>query len=182
MEENKQTLEEMQDEAQSVEDTEATTEEVVEEVVEETPAEVVEETDKASEYLDRLQRLMAEFDNFRKRSQKEKEGLYDLGVSSTITELLPIVDNFERALGQECQDKQFAEGISMIYKQLVSILEKVNVTAIEAEGQPFDPTLHSAIMQVQDETLGENVVAQVHQKGYMHKDKVIRYSMVTVAN
>ena len=178
MEENKEITEE-----QPIEEVEANTEETVEEV------EIVEEAetsegndDKASEYLERLQRLMAEFDNYRKRSEKERQNLYDLGVSSTITELLPIVDNFERALQQETADKQFAEGVSMIYKQLITMFEKLGVEPIEAAGSPFNPDLHSAIMQIQDETLDENTVAQEHQKGYKYKDKVIRYSMVTVAN
>ncbi len=180
MEANKETLEAQETAGEEI------AEEVLQEETEAAEAspqeEVVQEADKASEYLERLQRLMAEFDNYRKRSEKEREGLYDLGVSSTITEFLPIIDNFERALAQETTDTQFVEGITMIHKQLIGVLEKVGVTPIEAEGQPFDPTLHSAIMQVQDDTLGENVVAKEHQKGYKHKDKVIRYSMVTVAN
>ncbi|MGL4361915.1 MAG: nucleotide exchange factor GrpE [Cellulosilyticaceae bacterium] len=138
--------------------------------------------DKASEYLERLQRLMAEFDNYRKRSEKERAGLYDLGVSSTVTELLPIVDNFERALAQETEDQQFAEGIQMIYKQLTALFQKLGVEQIEAEGQCFDPELHSAIMKVEDSELGEGVISKEHQKGYKYKDKVIRHSMVTVAN
>lgn len=181
MEENKPLEEVLQEELeveqQPVDEVDGD-EETTTEAVEETPA----ESDKASEYLERLQRLMAEFDNYRKRSEKEREGLYDLGVSSSITELLPIVDNFERALQQETEDKQFAEGVAMIHKQLQAMFEKLGVKVIEAEGQPFDPALHSAIMQVTDETLGENTVAKEHQKGYMFKDKVIRYSMVTVAN
>lgn len=178
MEENKIAEEQMEKpvEAAEVENEEVT--EATEEVVEEKK----EVNDKAGEYLERLQRLMAEFDNYRKRSEKEKEGLYGLGVSSTITELLPIVDNFERALQQECTDKQFAEGVAMIHRQFLGMFEKIGVTPIDAVGKPFDPTQHSAIMQIQDETLGDNVVAQEHQKGYMYKEKVIRYSMVTVAN
>lgn len=141
-----------------------------------------EATDKASEYLERLQRLMAEFDNYRKRNEKEREGLYDLGVSTAITELLPVVDNFERAIKQTCEDEKYAQGIQMIHKQLLGIFEKLNVTPIEATNQPFDPEKHSAVMHVEDEAFGENMVAEELQKGYMYKEKVIRYSMVKVAN
>lgn len=179
MEENK-TL--AQDEVEETTETVDVEEEVVEQVEENEEAKEESKDDKASEYLERLQRLMAEFDNYRKRSEKEREGLYDLGVCNTITELLPVVDNFERALKLECQDEQFAKGISMIHKQFLGLFEKLNVTPIEAEGLPFDPERHSAVMHIDDESLGENVVAEELQKGYMHKEKVIRYSMVKVAN
>lgn len=161
-------------EAELVEDEEETTEESNEE-------ETV-EADKASEYLEQLQRLGAEYANYRKRTEKEKEKLYDLGVSSTVTELLGTVDNFERALQQTCEDEKFAEGMAIIYKQLTIALEKLNVTPIEAEGQTFDPEFHSAVMLIEDENLGENIVAKELQKGYCYKGKVIRHSMVQVAN
>ncbi len=138
--------------------------------------------DKASEYLDRLQRLMAEFDNFRKRSQKEKSDAYDYAVANTLTELLPVIDNFERALKVETQDKAFYDGVTMIYKQFLGILENMNVTAIEAKDQVFDPNLHNAILHIEDENYGENVVVEELQKGYLYKEKVIRHSMVKVAN
>lgn len=159
---------------------EETVEETIEEAQEANEAEVVE--DKASEYLERLQRLMAEFDNYRKRSEKEKQHMYDLGVSTAVTELIGTVDNFERALKQSCEDTTFLEGVNMIYKQLLGSLEKLGVTAIEAEGQPFNPDLHSAVFHIEDDTLGENVVAEELQKGYCYKEKVIRHSMVKVAN
>ncbi|MGL4344260.1 MAG: nucleotide exchange factor GrpE, partial [Cellulosilyticaceae bacterium] len=156
-------------------------EEVVEETEDKTP-ETDESAQKAAEYLDRLQRLMAEFDNYRKRTETEKHNLYDMAVSSTVTELLPVVDNFERALKQECQDETFGAGISMIYKQLLGILEKLQVTPIEAAGKPFDPAFHNAVLHIEDENLEDNIVAEELQKGYLFKEKVIRYSMVKVAN
>ncbi|MHC1747525.1 MAG: nucleotide exchange factor GrpE [Cellulosilyticaceae bacterium] len=158
-------------------------EETVEgEIVEEEPAEETKESDKANEYLERLQRLMAEFDNYRKRTEKEKAGIYDLAISNTFTELLPIIDNFERALKVECQDKNFFDGVSMIYKQLVGVLENADVTPIEAVGATFDPNLHNAVLHIEDEELGENIVAEELQKGYLYKEKVIRHSIVKVAN
>ena len=143
-----------------------TVEEVtVEEVKEEAQEEAVEEVKSAvDENIERLQRLMAEFDNYRKRTEKEKQNIYDLAVSTTVTELLGTVDNFERALKQETTDKSFYEGVSMIYRQLLTVLEKLNVTPIE------------------DDTLEENIVVEELQKGYLYKEKVIRYSMVKVAN
>lgn len=149
--------------------------------IEETP-ESDESAKKAAEYLDRLQRLMAEFDNYRKRTESEKHNLYDLAVSSTVGELLPVIDNFERALKQECTDETFGAGVSMIYKQLLGILEKLQVTPIEAEGKEFDPAFHNAVLHIEDENLEDNMVAEELQKGYLYKEKVIRYSMVKVAN
>ncbi|WP_069997928.1 nucleotide exchange factor GrpE [Cellulosilyticum sp. I15G10I2] len=141
-----------------------------------------EENDKAAEYLERLQRLMAEFDNYRKRSQKEKADAYDFAVGGTVVELLPIIDNFERALKVESEDKAFYEGVTMIYKQFIGFLENINVTPIEAKDQVFDPNLHNAILHIEDENYGENIVVEELQKGYLYKEKVIRHSMVKVAN
>lgn len=160
---------------------ENTEESVEDEVINEEPGKE-EESDKASEYLDRLQRLMAEFDNYRKRTEKEKAGIYDLAISNTFTELLPIVDNFERALKVECEDKNFFEGVNMIYKQLMGVLENAEVTPIEAVGVEFDPNFHNAVLHIDDENLGENIIAEELQKGYMYKEKVIRHSIVKVAN
>lgn len=153
------------------------TEEVVEETQEQT-----EEVKEVDENIERLQRLMAEFDNYRKRTEKEKQNIYDLAVSNTVTELLGTVDNFERALKQESTDKSFYEGVSMIYRQLLTVLEKLNVTPIEAAGKPFDPDYHNAVLHIEDENLEENIVVEELQKGYLYKEKVIRYSMVKVAN
>lgn len=152
-----------------------------EEVIEETQ-EPTEEVKQVDENIERLQRLMAEFDNYRKRTEKEKQTIYDLAVSNTVTELLSTIDNFERALKQESTDKSFYEGVSMIYRQLLTVLEKLNVTPIEAAGKPFDPDYHNAVLHIEDEDLEENIVVEELQKGYLYKEKVIRYSMVKVAN
>lgn len=162
-----------------------TVEEVTEEVTteEEQVEEVTEEVKPTvDENLERLQRLMAEFDNYRKRTEKEKQNIYDLAVSTTVTELLGTVDNFERALKQETSDKPFYEGVSIIYRQLLTALEKLNVTPIEAAGKVFDPDYHNAVLHIEDDSLEENIVVEELQKGYLYKEKVIRYSMVKVAN
>lgn len=175
MEENKKTMDETIQEDKLEQET-------TDDLIEEDEKLENTEEDKAAEYLDRLQRLMAEFDNYRKRSEKEKQGMYELAVSETITELLSIIDNFERALKQECQDETFYKGINIIYKQLIGMLEKLDVTVIEAEGAVFNPSLHNAVLHVEDESVGENVIVEEMQKGYLYKEKVIRYSMVKVAN
>jgi grpE len=134
---------------------------------------------------DRLKRSMAEFDNFRKRSEKEKATMFDMGVGSIAEKILPVVDNFERAMAaapKEGDGKAFAEGIAMIYNQLKKTLEDLGVKPIDCVGQPFDPNFHNAVMHVEDESLGENVVAEELLKGYMYKDSVLRHSMVKVAN
>lgn len=137
---------------------------------------------KAKEYLDRWQRLMAEFDNYRKRSEKEKSDSYDYAVSNTVAELLPIIDNFERALNIESTDKTLYTGVKMIYKQIMDLLENLHVSQIEAVGMTFDPKFHNAIMHIDDEKFGENMIAEEIQKGYLYKEKVIRHSVVKVAN
>ena len=134
---------------------------------------------------DRLKRLMAEFDNYRKRTEKEKAAMYEVGAKSVIEKLLPIVDNFERGLAavpEEEAKSAFAEGMDKIYKQVLKMLEDMGVKPIEAVGQPFDPNFHNAVMHVEDERLGENVVAEEFQKGYLYRDSVVRHSMVKVAN
>ena len=183
MEENKDLEQSLQQEDIVEEAAEETTEEAVEET--ETVEENKEESkteDKAAEYLDRLQRLMAEFDNYRKRSEKEKSDAYDFAVSNTIADLLPIIDNFERALKIESSDKALYAGVQMIYKQLMGALENLKVTPIEALDKEFDPKLHNAIMHIDDEAYGENIIVEELQKGYLYKEKVIRHSMVKVAN
>lgn len=161
---------------------EETTQAVEENETSETEAKLVEAEAKAAEYLDRWQRLMAEFDNYRKRSEKEKADSQDYAISNTIVELLPVIDNFERALKVESTDKALFAGVEMIYKQMMGLLEKLHVTPIEAVGKEFDPNLHNAIMHIDDEAFGENTVAEELQKGYLYKEKVIRYSLVKVAN
>ena len=134
---------------------------------------------------DRLKRTMAEFDNFRKRTDKEKASMYEVGARDVIEKILPVVDNFERGLGtipEEAKETPFAEGMEKIYKQLRKTLDDMDVKAIEAVGKEFDPNVHNAVMHVDDEALGENVVAEEFQKGYTYRGTVIRHSMVKVAN
>ena len=141
--------------------------------------------EQIEELTDRLKRNMAEFDNYRKRTEKEKAAMYEVGARSVIEKLLPIVDNFERGLAAvpEGEEKSaFAEGMDKIYKQVLKMLEDMGVKPIEAVGQPFDPNFHNAVMHVEDESLGENVVAEEFQKGYLYRDNVVRHSMVKVAN
>ena len=137
------------------------------------------------ELTDRLKRSMAEFDNFRKRTEKEKSAMYEIGAKDVITKILPVVDNFERGLAavpEEAKGTPFADGMEKIYKQLMKTLEDLNVKPIEAVGNEFDPNFHNAVMHIDDEELGENVVAEEFQKGYTYRDSVIRHSMVKVAN
>lgn len=131
---------------------------------------------------DQLMRTLAEYDNFRKRSTKEKETLFADGKAFAVEALLAVADNFERALDAETSDGEFKKGMEMIFKQLQESFSKLGVTEIEAQGLPFDPLLHNAVMHVEDENLPENTVAQVFQRGYKMGDKVIRHAMVQVAN
>ena len=138
-----------------------------------------------ADLTDRLKRSMAEFDNFRKRSEKEKATMFDMGARSVAEKLLPVVDNFERAMlatHSEGEGKAFADGIAMIYNQMTKTLEDLGVKPIDCVGKEFDPNLHNAVMHIEDESLGENVVAEELLKGYMYKDSVLRHSMVKVAN
>ena len=134
------------------------------------------------ELTDRLKRSMAEFDNFRKRTEKEKSGMYIVGAKEIIENMLPVVDNFERGLAQASEGDAFADGMKMIYKQLITTLDDLGVKPIEAVGQEFDPNLHNAVMHVEDESVGENTIVEELQKGYTYKDFVVRHSMVKVAN
>ncbi len=138
--------------------------------------------DKIAELTDQLKRQMAEFDNFRKRTEKEKSSMYEMGASSIIEKILPIIDNFERGLATVPEDSQdpMATGMRMIYKQLLDELSKAGVKPIEALGKEFDPNFHNAVMQVESEEYESGFVAQEMQKGYMYKETVIRYSMVAV--
>ncbi len=141
--------------------------------------------EKIEELQERLVRQMAEFDNFRKRTEKEKSSMYEIGARDIIEKILPVLDNFERGLSavpEEEKGSSFAEGIEMIYKQLWKMLEDAGVEAIEAEGQPFDPNLHNAVMHIDDDSFGENVISQELQKGYKYRGTVVRHSMVQVAN
>mgnify|MGYP000260093861 CR=1 FL=1 len=125
---------------------------------------------------------MAEFDNFRKRTEKEKSSMYIIGARDIVEKMLPIVDNFERGLTQAPEGDPFADGMQKIYKQLMTTLESVGVKPIEAVGQEFNPDFHNAVMHVEDEGLGENIIAEEFQKGYMYRESVVRHSMVKVAN
>ena len=131
---------------------------------------------------DRLKRLMAEFDNFKKRSSKEREGLYNSLVSDIFTSLLPVIDNLEKAAEAESKDEEYKKGIELVLKQFKDVLSANGVTEIEAVGQPFDPSIHEAVSSIQDENLGEKIVAQEYRKGYKIGNRVIRHSMVLVAN
>ena len=211
VEEAKKAAEE-QDAAQEAagEDTEAVAEETVEEEAdsEASEEEVLEETaeegsekgakglfkrkpkkDKKDEQIeelkDKLTRQMAEFDNFRKRTEKEKSAMYEIGAKDIIEKILPVVDNFERGLGavtEEQKEDSFVAGMEMIYKQIMTTLDSVGVKAIEAVGNEFDPDFHNAVMHVEDEEVGENIVVEEFQKGYKYRDTVVRHSMVKVAN
>ena len=136
---------------------------------------------------DRLKRTLAEFENFRKRSEREKAQMFDLGAKSVLEKFLPVIDNFERSVAQvpESEDsgiKAYAEGMDMIYRQLLKNLKEAGVEAIDAKVKPFDPAYHNAVMHEDNEALGENVVSEELQKGYLYKDSVLRHSMVKVAN
>ena len=134
------------------------------------------------ELTDRLKRSMAEFDNYRKRTEKEKSSMYIIGAKDIVEKMLPIVDNFERGLAQAPEDDPFAEGMKMIYKQMMTAFDEMGVKPIETVGKEFDPNLHNAVMHVEDESVGENIVVEEFQKGYIYKDFVVRHSMVKVAN
>ena len=132
-----------------------------------------------------VKRQMAEFDNFRKRTEKEKASMYEIGARDIVEKILPIVDSFERGLAavpEDEKDSPFADGMEKIYRQLMTAFEQMGVKAIEAVGQEFDPDFHNAVMHVEDEEAGENIVVEEFQKGYTYKDHVIRHSMVKVAN
>ena len=140
--------------------------------------------EKIAELNDRLMRQMAEFDNFRKRTEKEKQQMYGIGAAEVVEKLLPVVDNFERGLAamtEEEKETSFAQGIEMIYKQLMTALSDLGVTAIEAVGQEFNPDFHNAVMQAPSEDYESGVITQELQKGYLYKEKVVRHSMVVVA-
>ena len=141
--------------------------------------------EKIEELEDRVKRQMAEFDNFRKRTEKEKTQMFETGAKSIVEKILPVVDNFERGLAAVTEEEKgtpFVEGMEKIYKQMMTVLEEAGVKPIEAVGQEFDPNLHNAVMHVEDEEFGENIIAEEFQKGYTYRDSVVRHSMVKVAN
>ena len=141
--------------------------------------------EKIEELTDRVRRQMAEFDNFRKRTEKEKTQMFETGAKSIVEKILPVVDNFERGLAAVTEEEKgtpFVEGMEKIYKQMMTMLEDAGVKPIEAVGQEFDPNLHNAVMHIEDEEFGENIIAEEFQKGYTYRDSVVRHSMVKVAN
>jgi len=141
--------------------------------------------EQIEELNDRVKRQMAEFDNFRKRSEKEKSMMFDMGAKNVIEKILPIVDNFERGfttVEEADKDDAFVQGMQQVYKQLMTELEAIGVTPIEAIGQEFNPDFHNAVMQVESEEYESGIIAQEFMKGYMYKDSVVRHSMVGVVN
>ncbi len=176
-----------------------TTPEVEQEVIEETEEtitpEVVEEAEaeieldpmeklqaELADASDRLLRTVAEYDNFRKRSARERENLYPEAEAGIIARFLTLYDNFDRAVEAPCSDSEYQKGMELIHKSFAEVLESLGVEAVGSEGDTFDPNLHNAVMHVEDETLGENVVAQVLQKGWRRGEKILRYAMVKTAN
>ena len=141
--------------------------------------------EKIEELTDQVKRQMAEFDNFRKRSEKEKCQMFEIGAKSIVEKILPVIDNFERGLAaitDDMKDHSFVEGMDKVYRQMMTELETVGVKPIEAVGCEFDPNFHNAVMHVEDEAAKENVVVEEFQKGYIYRDTVVRHSMVKVAN
>ena len=141
--------------------------------------------EQIEELTDRVRRQMAEFENFRKRSEKEKSQMFDMGAKSIIEKILPVIDNFERGLAavpEEQKEDAFVVGMDKVYKQMLTTLAEAGVEPIEAVGKEFNPDFHNAVMHVEDEELGENIVAEELMKGYMYHDSVVRHSMVKVAN
>ncbi len=157
-----------------------------EQTVAEDTAEETEEVDefkqKYDELYDKYLRMLAEYDNFKKRTQKEKDELYSFAVSDTLEKLLPVLDNLERAADAAAEKSPLSDGVKMVLKQFGETLEKMDVTPIEAVGKEFDPNIHNAVMHVEDEEVSANTVVEEFQKGYKYKEKVIRHSMVKVAN
>ena len=178
---SEEVLEEQTEELETTEtDTQADTpgEESEEAVPEETDSPAQEQLIPKEQFL----RLAAEYDNYRKRTAKEKENLWTDAKADTVQAFLPVYDNLERALKQETADEAYKKGVEMTMNQLKEVFAKLGITEIEAQGKPFDPNLHNAVMHIEDENLGENTVAQVFQAGFMLGEKVIRFAMVQVAN
>lgn len=160
----------------------ASEQEVQKEQKEQEPTEEEKLQKQIDELNDKLLRTLAEYDNYRKRSIKEKDAIYPQAKADTVEKFLPIIDNFERAMQTECSDEAFKKGIEMIFQSFIKTMTDLSVEEIGKEGETFNPDLHNAVMHVEDENYGENVVAQVLQKGYKIGDRVVRYAMVKVAN
>lgn len=168
--------------AESVKSEEAVSEETEENPVEALEAKVKALEDAAAADKDKYLRLLAEYDNFRKRSVKERLDASADATAKAALEVISVIDNFERAMAAECSDEGYKKGVEMIYGQFTEVIKKLGVEEIDALGKEFDPNLHNAVSQVEDENFGENTVSQVYQKGYKLGDKVIRCAMVVVAN
>ena len=183
-----ETLEEVKEEEQDLEDIKKVLEEALSAEEEANAADDASKDSKDAKIADledRLKRQIAEFDNFRKRTEKEKSTMFDMGARHIIEAILPTIDNFERGLKTVPEDKEakaFYEGMEMIYKQMLKVLSDVGVTAIDCLDKEFDLNLHNAVMHVEDEAYGNNIIIEEFQKGYKYKDTVIRHSMVKVAN
>lgn len=176
--------------------TEEIKEEIKEEIREETSeaeetTEAVEETtenleekvaDEVAEFKDKLLRTMAEFDNYKRRTAKEKDSMYDYAVCDTVNKLLPVLDTLKLSLQHEKEDTPFKQGVEMVVKQFIDTLDKMDVKEIKAVGETFDPNFHNAVMHIEDEQYGEKEIVEEFQTGFIRKDKVIRFSMVKVAN
>ena len=190
VEEAKKSAAETESAEAEAEETEETSEEAKEDAEKKTGKKLFgkkkdKKDEKIEELTDKLTRQMAEFDNFRKRTEKEKSQMYEVGAKDIIEKILPVVDNFERGLDavkEEDKEDPFVQGMEKVYKHLLTTLEGIEVKPIEAVGQPFDPNFHNAVMHVEDENFGENIVAEEFQKGYTYRDSVVRHSMVKVAN
>lgn len=146
------------------------------------PSELEQKEAEIARLNDQLLRSLAEFDNYRKRTLREKETIYPEATAAAVTPFLAVIDDFERALEAECSDPKFREGVEMIYKSFLGVLEKFAVQAVGAPGDAFDPQLHNAVMHIEDESKGEGEITQVFQKGYRMGDRVLRHAMVQVAN
>ena len=171
--------------AMAAEETPADAEVISEDAGEDLEKEIEKRDETIALMHDKLQRQMAEFDNFRKRTEKEKSEMFAIGATDILKKLLPIVDNFERGFNTipEGEEKtQFAIGMDMVYKQMMKMLEDCKVTPIEALGKEFDPQFHNAVSHVEKDDVGENVIVEEYEKGYMYGDTVLRHSMVIVAN
>lgn len=173
MEENKKEKEKIKEEKNTVEEKDEQTK------LKDT---ILMQKEKLDEQEDRLKRLMAEFDNFKKRSSKEREGLYNSLISDIFSSLLPVIDNLEKAVEAKTEDEAYKQGVELVLKQFKDVLSANGVEEIETVGQVFDPELHEAVASVTDETLGEKVIKEEYRKGYKIGSKVIRHSMVVVAN
>lgn len=187
MQEEEESCQEVPEEEEIIaeETDEAKTEESAEEeeaLEEEKQEKKDKKTGQIEELTDRLQRSMAEFDNYRKRTEKEKASMYIIGAKEVVEKILPVVDNFERGLATAPEGDPFAEGMQMVYKQLMAALSDMGVEPIDAVGKEFDPNLHNAVMHVEDPEAAENTVVEELQKGYLYKEFVVRHSMVKVAN